>query len=71
MQAENPAVAKAWKSQNYSINTGDPVSKFFDEVSKKYELMKEANSLNENFDFYSRIKKQKNINLQKKLMERL
>lgn len=71
MQAENPAVAKAWKSQNYSINTGDPVSKFFDEVSEKYELMKETNSLNENFDFYSRIKKQKNMTLQKKLMERL
>jgi len=71
MQAENPAVAKAWKSQNYSINTGDPVSKFFDEISDKYELMKETNSLNENFDFYSRIKKQKNMALQKKLMERL
>lgn len=72
MQAENPAVAKAWKSQNYSINTGDPVSKFFDKVSSEAGgLMKETNSLNENFDFYSRIKKQKNMTLQKKLMERL
>jgi len=71
MQAENPAVAKAWKSQNYSINTGDPVSKFFDEISDKFELMKEMNSLNENFDFYRKLKKNKYNKLSNLLMERI
>lgn len=66
-------VVKKWISQNYTIESGSDLARWFDEIATKYNLMAEGktNVLNENIDFYARIKSNKYSKIQTKLMERM
>ena len=66
-------VVKKWISQNYTIESGSDLARWFDEIATKYNLMAEGktNVLNENIDFYARIRSNKYSKIQTKLMERI
>lgn len=66
-------VVKKWISQNYTIESGSDLARWFDEIATKYNLMAEGktNVLNENIDFYARIRSNKYSKIQTKLMERM
>lgn len=66
-------VVKKWISQNYTIESGSDLARWFDEIATKYNLMAEGktNVLNENIDFYARIRSNKYSKIQAKLMERM